>query len=145
MILLTPSTPTDADFFVGAETDAETSRFIIPWTRQRHLDAMNDPDCLHLTVKDLQTAALLGFVMLLGVASRDRAIELRRIVCHTKDGGIGIGRASLRAVKDLTFGRLNAHRLWLDVKEKNQRARHLYPIYQLCGVSSLLISTLLAQ
>lgn len=62
--------------------------------------------------------------MLFGVTSRNRTIELRRIVIVDK--GAGIGRAALRGVKALAFGRLEAHRLWLDVKSNNQRARHLY-------------------
>ncbi len=62
--------------------------------------------------------------MLFGLASRDKAIEFRRIVSVSQ--GRGVGRASLRAVKAYAFNKLNAHRLWLDVKSKNSRARHLY-------------------
>jgi diamine N-acetyltransferase len=124
MIVLTPSTHVDADFIVAAESDIETSMFIIPWARERHLDAMKDSDCAHLIIRQSEAGDRLGFVMLFGVASRDRAIEFRRIVSITK--GAGIGRATLRAVKALAFDRLDAHRLWLDVKSKNQRARHLY-------------------
>jgi RimJ/RimL family protein N-acetyltransferase len=123
-VVLAPSTPVDADFILAAESDLETSKFIIPWTRKRHLEAMQDPDCAHLIIKQSESGDGLGFVMLFGVASGDRAIELRRIVSVAK--GSGIGRAALRAVKTLAFGRFNAHRLWLDVKSKNQRARHLY-------------------
>ena len=38
----------------------------------------------------------------------------------------GYGRAIVRAVKELAFEELRAHRLWLDVKEHNARARALY-------------------
>jgi RimJ/RimL family protein N-acetyltransferase len=124
MIVLTPSTQVDADFIMAAEADVQTSGFIVPWARERHLDAMKDPDCEHLIIRQSEAGDRLGFVMLFGVSSRDRAIEFRRIVSVKK--GAGIGRATLRAVKALAFGRLNAHRLWLDVKSKNQRARHLY-------------------
>jgi RimJ/RimL family protein N-acetyltransferase len=70
------------------------------------------------------TGERLGFALLFGAASRDLSIELRRIVVTRQDGGIG--RATLRAVKDQAFGPLAAHRLWLDVKSRNTRARHLY-------------------
>lgn len=40
--------------------------------------------------------------------------------------GRGHGRAALRLVKERAFGELGAHRLWLDVKEENARARRLY-------------------
>lgn len=51
-------------------------------------------------------------------------IELRRVVIVDK--GRGYGRAVVRTVKELAFGELHAHRLWLDVKVHNDRARVLY-------------------
>jgi RimJ/RimL family protein N-acetyltransferase len=38
----------------------------------------------------------------------------------------GYGRAALKSVQQLAFAQLQAHRLWLDVKDHNSRARHLY-------------------
>jgi RimJ/RimL family protein N-acetyltransferase len=124
MIALTPSTAADADFIVAAESDPNASPFINRWTQERHIQAMGDPDCAHFIVTARDTGERLGFAMLFGVASRDRSIELRRIVITRRDGGFG--RATLGAVKDLAFGRLDAHRLWLDAKSRNARARHLY-------------------
>jgi RimJ/RimL family protein N-acetyltransferase len=40
--------------------------------------------------------------------------------------GRGTGRATLRVVKKVAFDDLGAHRLWLDVKKRNERARALY-------------------
>jgi RimJ/RimL family protein N-acetyltransferase len=40
--------------------------------------------------------------------------------------GVGYGRAAVRAVARLAFEELRAHRLWLDVKAQNARARRLY-------------------
>ena len=40
--------------------------------------------------------------------------------------GQGYGRTVLRLVQERSFGELGAHRLWLDVKEGNARARGLY-------------------
>ena len=52
------------------------------------------------------------------------SIEFRRIVVVRK--GRGFGRSIVRAVKELCFNELQAHRLWLDVKAHNDRARSLY-------------------
>lgn len=40
--------------------------------------------------------------------------------------GKGYGKEALRLVKQLAFEELGAHRLWLDVKKQNVRARHVY-------------------
>jgi len=124
MIALIPSTPADADFIVAAESDPGASPFINHWTQERHIQAMADPDCAHFIVTARETGERLGFAMLFGVASPNRCIELRRLVINKKESGVG--RATLRAVKDHAFGPLGAHRLWLDVKSHNARARHLY-------------------
>jgi RimJ/RimL family protein N-acetyltransferase len=124
MLKLVPTSQPELSRVVGSEGDDENSSFIIPWSAERHLAALSDPDCAHLSIRDAQTDDWLGFVLLFGLSSPHRAIELRRIVCIQK--GIGIGRAAVRAVIQLAFGSLKAHRLWLDVKSTNTRARHLY-------------------
>jgi RimJ/RimL family protein N-acetyltransferase len=124
MIALVATTEADVEFVLAAESHADSSTFIIPRTRERHLQAIVDQDCAHRIIQDSDTGERLGFLMLFGLASRDRAIEFRRIV--TVIQGRGIGRASVGAVKAYAFHALNAHRLWLDVKSKNARARHLY-------------------
>jgi diamine N-acetyltransferase len=53
-----------------------------------------------------------------------RSIEFMRIVVTEK--GQGYGRAAVRAIKRHAFETLSAHRLWLDVKEQNTRARAVY-------------------
>jgi len=124
MITLDRATADDLDFIVSCEGAEETAQFIIPWTRACHLTAMSDPDGMYLVIRAQNSDLKLGFVLLFGLTSIHRSIELRRIVVSQK--GLGIGRAAIRAVKELAFNQLNAHRLWLDVKLKNTRARHLY-------------------
>ena len=51
-------------------------------------------------------------------------MELRRLAVTVK--GRGHGRAALRAAIALAFEEHGAHRLWLDVKPHNERARSLY-------------------
>jgi RimJ/RimL family protein N-acetyltransferase len=124
MLQLRRTIPQDLDFVVNAESAQDTRQFIIPWTAARHAAAIADPDCVHLIVSNHQNQERLGFVMLFGAASVHRSIELRRIVIVAK--GAGVGRIALRAARKHAFLELNAHRLWLDVKSGNARARHLY-------------------
>jgi diamine N-acetyltransferase len=66
----------------------------------------------------------VGFIIIAGLLNQHGSIELKRIVITDK--GKGYGRKTLQAVKRMAFDRLGVHRLWLDVKEKNVRARALY-------------------
>lgn len=122
-IRLRPTAEADLDFVVQAEADPDNRRFIIPWRREQHLAALGDRDIAHRIAEDENQRAV-GFVILVGLRSGDACIEFRRIVVIPKRQGYG--RAIVRAVKRLAFDELQAHRLWLDVKEHNHRARTLY-------------------
>ena len=114
----------DLDFVLGAEGDPENAGFILPWTREQHARALADPDAAHRVIVQEGSYDPVGFVLLLGLTSPHGSLEFRRIVVTAK--GRGIGRAAVRAVKHFAFEEHKAHRLWLDVKEFNARARHLY-------------------
>jgi diamine N-acetyltransferase len=122
-IRLRPTTEDDLDFVVNAESDPDASPFIIQWSRARHATALGDPDIAHRIAED-DAQNPVGFVILAGLVDENSNIEFRRIVVVPK--GRGFGRSIVRAVKELSFNELQAHRLWLDVKEHNHRARSLY-------------------
>jgi RimJ/RimL family protein N-acetyltransferase len=125
MAIVRLRTTTDAhlDFVKGAESDPDTGPFIVPWPRHRHAIALGDPDIAHRIAED-EAQNPVGFVILGGLTNPDSSIEFRRIVVVRK--GQGYGRSIVRAVKELAFNELRAHRLWLDVKAHNARARALY-------------------
>ncbi len=78
----------------------------------------------HLIIENTADGSRVGYIILAGLADVNQSIEFRRIVVTEK--GKGYGKQALRLVKKLAFDELKAHRLWLDVKEHNVRARHLY-------------------
>ncbi|CAN5163243.1 hypothetical protein BH18ACI2_BH18ACI2_29430 [soil metagenome] len=61
-----------------------------------------------------------------GLADANQSLEFRRIVVTEKNKGFG--KEALRLVKQMVFEELGAHRLWLDVKEYNTRAKHVYEL-----------------
>lgn len=65
-----------------------------------------------------------GNINLIMLSMWDSGLEFRRIVISDK--GHGFGRETLKLVKKIAFEQLNAHRLWLDVRYKNQKAQRLY-------------------
>ena len=114
----------DLDFVLSAEQSADNRPFVSVWMRAQHLDAVTSADVLHLIIENAADGSRVGYVILAGLADANQNLELRRIVITDK--GKGYGKEALRLVKRLAFEELNAHRLWLDVKEHNLRARHLY-------------------
>jgi diamine N-acetyltransferase len=107
---------------LAAESDPDAAPFIIRWSREQHAHALADPDQSHLLVESGDGP--IGFAILAGLAGADRSIELRRIVIGPK--GRGLGRRALSLVLDHAFGGFGAHRVWLDVKVHNGRARRAY-------------------
>ena len=121
-LTLRPTGEKDLPFVIESENQAAESRFVTSQGLDRHREYLADPDISHLIIESDGNAA--GYVVLAGLIDENENIEFRRIVVTEK--GQGIGRKVLRLVKELAFGELNAHRLWLDVKAFNERARHLY-------------------
>jgi len=124
MIRLRPTTAADLDFVLACEADPAASPYITRWTRQRHAEALEDPDCVHSILETVADGRAVGFALVFGAISPNQCIELRRLVCSER--GRGHGREALRQVQHLAFEHLGAHRLWLDVQIRNTRAHALY-------------------
>ncbi len=122
-VRLRPTAEDDLDFVLRGEGDRENRPFIGRWPRDRHLEALADGDVEHLILED-GGGSPVGYAILTGIQAPGRILCLKRLMVARK--GRGYGRAVLRLVKERAFGELGAHRLWLDVKEGNGRARDLY-------------------
>lgn len=153
MIRLRGAEESDLDFIVAQEARRAFAQFIFRWGRSRHLKNLSDPDKRYLVAE--RAGEVLGYVILAGLRSEHRALELVRIL--VVEPGLGLGREILRAVLKLAFDKLGAHRLWLDVFTDNERARRAYlnagfqeegilreSIRQGGGFRSLVIMSLLA-
>ena len=123
-VRLRPTMLSDLDFVITVEQDQVNLPFITPWERMQHEGAVRFPDFRHFIVEAGPDYASAGFVILQGCRSPHRAIELKRIVLQPK--GRGLGRACVRLLMQMAFGDLGAHRFWLDVRSRNERAHALY-------------------
>ena len=127
---LRPTADDDLDRVLAAESSAENRPYIMSWTREEHEQAIADPNIGHFVIERVQcasdraTAEFVGYLIMVGLEDLDQGIQLRRIVVTQK--GQGIGRWALAQVKAIAFDTHQAHRLWLDVKPFNQRARAFY-------------------
>ena len=118
---LRPTREADLDYVVAAEAAPAAAPFLAPSPREEHAGFLADPAQRHLIAE--AGGERVGFA-LLRLHLAERAVELRRLV--VTEPGQGHGRAMLRQVKAAAFEELGAHRLWLDVKPFNDRARALY-------------------
>ena len=123
-IRLVRTSKADLDFVLSAEQSPENRGFVTVSSREQHLAAINSDDLSHLLIENPGDGSRVGYIILAGLADPNQSIEFRRIVVTEK--GRGYGKEALRLVKKLAFEELKAHRLWLDVREHNVRARHLY-------------------
>jgi len=121
-VILRPTTGTDLPFVVETEHLAAKSRFVTEQSEEAHENYLTDANICHLIIEN--DGKSVGYVVLAGLNDTNENIEFRRMVVSEK--GKGFGRRALQLIKKMAFEQLNAHRLWLDVKEFNVRARHLY-------------------
>lgn len=124
MITARPTEESDLDFVLAAESHPDNWPFVGQWSREQHQQAMASADCAHRILCDPADMRAVGYTIVRGLENPDRTVELMRLVITEK--ARGHGHAALRWAKRLAFEEHGAHRLWLDVIERNARARHLY-------------------
>jgi diamine N-acetyltransferase len=124
---LQTATLSHVDFILTQEAREEFSSFICSWSRDKHLQNLQNSDQHYLMITtdaDTDTEAIAGYAILSGLQSPHRNIELTRIVIV--EPGKGFGKTALKLIQKRVFEAYQAHRLWLDVFEDNHRARRVY-------------------
>ncbi len=123
-VRLRPTMQSDLQYVLSLEQDEQNLPFITPWDRTQHEAAIRFPDMRHFIIEGGDGLEPVGFLILIGCRSQHHSLELKRMVLQGK--GQGFGRAALRVAKRVAFDDLKAHRFWLDVKQRNARAKAFY-------------------
>jgi len=113
----------DIAFVVAAEQSAENAQYIGSWSYDEHESAIMDANVHHLIFTD-SAGDNVGYAILRGITDTNDSIELMRIVITKK--GKGYGNLAISLIKKWCFEVRKAHRLWLDVRENNLCAQHVY-------------------
>ena len=121
-IILRHTEAKDLKYVTALEQAVENRRFVSQETEAEHQQMLDSPDFVHLIVQ--RDEYPVGFVILAGLTGVSASIELKRLVIEAK--GQGLGREALRLSLELAFKQYQAHRLWLDVVDYNERAIQLY-------------------
>lgn len=122
-IIMQKTTGQELDFVLAAEQAEQNRAFIGQWSREQHEAALTNEDILHLAVWD-NAGKPVGYAIVTGLQNPNLAVCLQRIVIAAK--GQGYGKKTVQLLADWVFANTPAHRLWLDVREHNSRARHVY-------------------
>lgn len=113
----------DLEFIMRTEHHEDNKDFIIRWTLEQHKVSLEDADKQSFII-ETRTRKSVGYVIIAGLNNMNHSVELVRIVISEK--GKGYGTQAIQMLQKYVFESLKAHRLWLDVKDYNQRARHIY-------------------
>ncbi|MFZ5987917.1 MAG: GNAT family N-acetyltransferase [Bacillota bacterium] len=114
----------DIEFIAKTEVNPENTPYIGCQSEVEHHEALVDSDHLYFIIEKEKNSERVGFVILSGISGKNRNVELRRIAISEK--GKGYGKEALKQIISYVFSEIKAHRLWLDVKENNSRARFVY-------------------
>ncbi|MRN54152.1 GNAT family N-acetyltransferase [Paenibacillus monticola] len=120
---LRSTTKQDLDFVLVAEQGEANRSFIGQWSREQHAAAIDDGDILHFIIQET-LGEQMGYIILTGLQDPNLTVNIKRIVIQSK--GRGYGTMTLQLLIDWIFVHTETHRLWLDVKDHNLRARHVY-------------------
>ena len=121
LIRLRQSREDEISSFVDMERLEGTSEFIIPSSKESHLDEFLKNDVHYLSI--LSNDSLVGFIILV-VESDTNSVEFRRIVVASK--GQGIGQSAIHEMEKYCAQTLTCGRIWLDVFKSNNRGKHIY-------------------
>ncbi len=114
----------DIKFIMGIENEDDNKKYIIPYSRKRHVQEIKNRNNLYIIIQSKQISKPLGFIILSGIKDENKSIEFKRIVIAVKNKGYG--KESIKLIKDFCFKKLKCHKLWLDVFDDNERAINLY-------------------
>lgn len=123
-VRLRRTTEDDLDFVLKTEHDGENSPYIFVWNREQHIQSFSNPNVAHLIIESIEGPEVVGYAILNGLESPNQSIELQRLAVAAK--GKGYGKEAVELIKQWTFEELKPHRLWLDLKDYNKRAQHVY-------------------
>lgn len=115
----------DLDYIMKLENDEENLKFIVPFSRDEHKKVIENPQkAMDIMIVEKEGDNPVGYFWIQGLDLDSNEIEWTHILIEKK--GVGYGHEAMKLIKRYTFETLKAHRGWMDSKDYNERALHLY-------------------
>lgn len=116
----------DLNFILDLQVKPENVKFIVPFSKEFHTKTLNS-DCaknMDVIVEERESNDSVGYFMLSEMDNPHNKVEITHVIMDKK--GLGYGREALTLLLNWIFGERNYHRAFLDCKEYNSVALHLY-------------------
>lgn len=115
---------TDLGYIMTLQYAPENLKFIVPFDEdyQRAIIASDGAEKLDVIIEEVDTGTAAGYFMLRKLDSP--CAEFTHVIIGRK--GLGYGREALNLLLEWTFKVRKYHRVWIDCKEYNSIALHLY-------------------
>jgi len=79
----------DMDYIMQVEYKPENAQYVIPYTRDVHMQTLNTKAAIHLIIEKIDTKEKVGFLMIAGLDNPAKEIEFTRIILDAKGKGYG--------------------------------------------------------
>ena len=115
---------TDLNYIMTLQFSPENLKFIVPFDEDYHRAIINSDGAekLDVIIEEIDTGIAAGYFMLREMDSP--CIEWTHVIIGRK--GLGYGREALKLLMKWSFEVKKFHRVWIDCKEYNSIALHLY-------------------
>ena len=114
----------DLNYIMTLQYTPENLKFIVPFDMNYHRENINSDGAekMDVIVEEIATGNSVGYFMLCKMDSP--SIEFTHVIISRK--GQGYGREALKLLLKWTFELKDFHRVWIDCKDYNKIALHLY-------------------
>ena len=115
---------TDLNYIMALQYAPENLKFIVPFSEDYHREIIESDGAekLDVIIEELDTGIAAGYFMLRELDTP--CAEFTHVIIGRK--GLGYGREALNLLLEWTFKVKKFHRVWIDCKEYNEIALHLY-------------------
>ena len=124
-LLLKKAAADDLDFILALQKSEDNNSFIVPFSAEFHTKTIAEPKAaMDIIVAEKATEESVGYFHVNGLTTATREMEWTHVIIAKK--GNGYGHEAMKLIKKWAFDTLGFHRAWLDCKDYNARALHLY-------------------
>lgn len=116
----------DVDYILELCYAPENRAYILAFDRVHHegIVAGDGKEAVDVIVEEKAKGERVGYFLVAGLSTEAKEQEWTHVVVEKK--GMGYGHEAMKILKRWAFDTWGAHRVWLDCKDYNTRALHLY-------------------
>ena len=124
-LLLRRAEPADIDYICALQEAEDNRDYIVPFSRADHEIIITQAEAsADIIVEECASGERVGYLHVAGLLLSSKEQEWTHVVIAKK--GRGYGHEAMKLLKAWAFEECGAHRAWLDCKDYNARALHLY-------------------